>query len=229
MTGHPIELVIFDCDGVLIDSEAIANQVCVEFVATLGHETTMQDFAAKYCGSPINDIWRRVGIDIGVPITEDFRKAVDAEVHRRFETGLTAVEGVVELLDALAYRRCVASSTGIKKLRVNLERVGLLGKFEPGVFSASQVARGKPAPDVFLYAASQMGADPAHCLVIEDSVAGVTAARRAGMTTIGFAGGGHVTDAHPRRLLDVGALTVAHSMAELAVVLDGLADQAHAA
>ena len=222
MIATPIDLIIFDCDGVLIDSEVIANQVCVEFVATLGHQTTMHDFAAKYCGSPINDIWQRVGLDIGVPITEAFRKAVDDEVHRRFEMDLKAVEGVSELLDALQHRRCVASSTGIKKLRANLERVGLLGKFEPGVFSASQVARGKPAPDVFLYAASQMGADPGRCLVIEDSVAGVTAARRAGMTTIGFAGGGHVTQAHPQRLLDVGALTIAGSMTELAAYLNDM-------
>lgn len=229
MTTAPIELIIFDCDGVLIDSEAIANQVCVEFVATLGFETTMHDFAAKYCGSPINDIWRRVGLDIGQPISDDFRKAVDEEVHRRFETGLQAVEGVAELLDRLPHRRCVASSTGIKKLRTNLERVNLLDKFDPGVFSASQVARGKPAPDVFLYAASQMGADPAHCLVIEDSVAGVTAARRAGMTTIGFAGGGHVTDKHPQRLLDVGASTIALTMADLATVLNDYAARPSAA
>ena len=215
-----VDLVIFDCDGVLIDSEAIANQVCVEFVATLGHDISMHDFAARYCGSPIGDIWRRVAIDFGVPIDDAFRRDVDAEVHRRFETSLCAMDGVADVLDAIERRFCVASSTGLVKLRNNLARVGLLQRFDPGVFSASQVARGKPAPDVFLYAASQMGADPAHCLVVEDSIAGVTAARRAGMRVIGFAGGGHVNDHHPELLMDVGAWRIAQSMPELGMLLD---------
>ena len=218
-----VDLVIFDCDGVLIDSEAIANQVCVEHMATLGREMTMQSFAARYSGSPIGDIWRRVEDDHGVVIGEEARLSIDTEIHRRFETGLRTIEGVTEMLDYLAARRCVASSTGLKKLRRNLATVGLLERFEPGVFSASQVARGKPAPDVFLYAASQMGADPARCLVIEDSVAGVSAARRAGMMTIGFAGGGHVDAAHPERLIAVGASDIATSMPHLSSLLRGYA------
>ena len=215
MKARAIELVIFDCDGVLIDSEAIANQVCVEFIARLGHQTTMHEFAARYCGSPIRDIWRRVAADTGLMISEAFAKDVEAEMHRRFDTGLQPIDGVMRMLSTLDLRRCVASSTGRAKLHRNLAQVGLLDAFEPGVFSASQVGRGKPAPDVFLYAASQMGADPADCLVVEDSVAGVAAAGRAGMRCLGFAGGAHVTDAHARRLTDAGAMNVAHSMDEL--------------
>ena len=218
-----IDLVIFDCDGVLIDSEAIANQVCVEHMETLGRSMTMQVFATRYSGSPIGDIWRRVEADHNVIITSEARSAVDTEIHRRFETGLKAVEGVADMLDCLAARRCVASSTGLEKLRRNLARVELLTKFDPGVFSASQVARGKPAPDVFLYAASQMGADPSRCLVVEDSIAGVSAARRAGMMTIGFAGAGHVDEAHPERLIAVGASDIATSMPHLTTLLQAYA------
>ena len=217
-----VGLVIFDCDGVLIDSEAIANQVCVEFMANIGHHTTMHEFAAQYSGSPISDIWRRVGIETGLEITETFRRDVDAEVHRRFDDGLKAMDGVEAVLDGLQIPFCVASSTGLVKLRKNLDRVKLLQKFDPLVFSASQVARGKPAPDVFLFAASQVGADPGQCLVIEDSLAGVKAARRAGMSVIGFAGGSHLTNTHPERLLEAGAMEVAQSMKQLQPILDRL-------
>jgi len=218
-----IDLVIFDCDGVLIDSESIANEVCAAHLSALGHTMTMREFASRYCGSPISDIWRRVEADFHVVIDPAARAAIDDEVHRRFETSLRTISGVAEMLDCLAPRRCVASSTGIVKLRKNLARVGLLERFEPGIFSASQVARGKPAPDVFLFAASQMGADPARCIVVEDSVAGVTAARRAGMLSIGFAGGGHIGEGHHDRLRAVGAEAVADSMPELARLLEQLA------
>lgn len=223
MSEPRIDLVIFDCDGVLIDSESIANEVCARHLMTLGPTLTMHEFAARYCGSPIRDIWRRVEADFGVIVDDAMRAAIDTEIHALFETSLRTVSGVVEMLDCLAAKRCVASSTGIVKLRANLARVGLLDRFEPGVFSASQVARGKPAPDVFLFAASQMGADPSRCIVVEDSVAGVTAARRAGMVSIGFAGGGHIDDGHPDRLKAVGAKVIAETMHDLGRLLGEMA------
>ncbi len=210
-----VQLVIFDCDGVLIDSETIANQVCVEHVSRLGLHMTMQEFAAEYSGSPVRDIWRRVEERIGATISDAFRKQVDDEVHRRFESDLKEMEGVFDVLNQILVPKCVASSTGLVKLKKNLTQVGLHESFDPGIFSASQVARGKPSPDVFMFAASQMGADPGHCLVIEDSVAGVKAARRAGMRVIGFSGGGHTLGDHDRKLLDVGAEHVVSSMKAL--------------
>jgi HAD superfamily hydrolase (TIGR01509 family) len=214
-----IELIIFDCDGVLIDSEAIANQVCVEHLAAIGLSMTMRDFAGRYAGSQIRDIWRRVGEDIGRPVPETLKRQIDEEIHRRLADELKAMDGVFEVLGAISARRCVASSTGLVKLRKNLGLVGLLDLFEPCIFSASQVARGKPAPDVFLYAASQMGEDPLRCLVIEDSLPGIEAAKRAGMKAIGFAGGGHVLPDHAQRLSAAGAISVAASMAELSPIL----------
>jgi len=215
-----IELIIFDCDGVLIDSESIANQVCVEHLATIGMSMTMRDFAARYAGSKIRDIWRRVGEDIGRPVPDALKLAIDEEIHRRLAVELKAMDGVFEVLGAISARRCVASSTGLVKLKKNLGQVGLLELFEPGIFSASQVARGKPAPDVFLFAASQMGADPACCLVIEDSLPGIAAARRAGMKAVGFAGGGHVLPDHAQRLSSAGAVAVAGSMRDVPPILE---------
>ena len=214
-----VDLVIFDCDGVLINSEEIASGVCVEALATLGMHLTLQQYAARYSGRPVVDAWRRVEEDHGGALPEGFRERVDTEVLRRFSLSLEPMEGVVEVLAGLRLPRCVASSTSLPLLRSNLAQVRLDGYFEPAVFSVSQVKRGKPAPDVFLFAASQMGADPTHCLVIEESAAGVTAARRAGMKVIGFSGGGHAAPDHADRLRAAGAVTVVHAMRELPAFL----------
>jgi len=209
------ELIIFDCDGVLINSEELASEVCVTAVAELGLHLTPQQYADRYAGNPVAEIWKRVAHDIGRELPEGFRERVDQLVRKRFETELSPIEGVADVLTALDHPRCVASSTQLPLLKANLERVGLIQHFDPHVFSGSQVKRGKPAPDVFLYAASQMGADPAHCLVIEDSLAGVTAARRAGMHVIGFTGGGHISHDLDSRLKTAGAFDTFKSMHDL--------------
>ena len=212
MSLADIDLVIFDCDGVLINSEELASEICVEAVRDLGLHLTPHQYADRYAGHPVSEIWRRVQEDCGQPLPDGFRERVDKLVRRRFETELQAISGVADVLGGLNHPRCVASSSQLDLLRANLGRTGLIGHFDPHIFSGSQVKRGKPAPDVFLYAASQMGADPHRCLVIEDSMAGVTAARRAGMHAIGFAGGGHASDVLQDRLLEAGARQVFDSM-----------------
>ncbi len=214
-----IDLVIFDCDGVLINSEEIASAVCVEALAELGLRLTLQQYASRYSGRPVADAWRLVEADHGKPLPTGFREKVDTEVLRRFSLSLEPIDGVVDMLKGLRLPRCVASSTTLPLLKGNLAQVGLAGFFDPSVFSVSQVKRGKPAPDVFLFAASQMGADPHRCLVIEDSAAGVTAARRAGMRAIGFSGGGHTAPDHAEKLTAQGAFAVVHAMRELATLL----------
>ncbi|MDP4595211.1 MAG: HAD family phosphatase [Beijerinckiaceae bacterium] len=215
MSLADIDLVVFDCDGVLINSEELASEICVAAVRELGLHLTPHQYADRYAGHPVAEIWRRVEEDCGKPLPAGFRETVDTDVRRRFETELVAITGVAELLAQLVHPRCVASSSHITLLRANLGRVGLIDYFDPHVFSGSQVKRGKPAPDVFLYAASQMGADPARCLVIEDSMAGVTAARRAGMKAIGFAGGGHASEVLHERLLEAGAVDVFKTMQDI--------------
>ncbi|MDH7795922.1 MULTISPECIES: HAD-IA family hydrolase [unclassified Beijerinckia] len=213
------DLVIFDCDGVLINSEEIASHVCADAVAELGLIMTPYDYASRYAGMPVAEAWRRVEADSGRPLPEGFREKVDTEIHRRFDIELAAIDGMAEVLRASSYPRCVASSTRLSLLQKNLAKTGLIQFFERGVFSVSQVKRGKPAPDVFLFAASQMGADPARCVVIEDSVAGVTAGRRAGMDVIGFMGGGHSSPAIKASLEQAGARRIAANAAMLKPLL----------
>lgn len=213
------DLVIFDCDGVLINSEELASEICIEAVKEVGLNLTMHEYADRYAGNPVAEIWRMVERDAGRSLPDGFQGRVDEMVFRRFSTELATITGVVEVLEALKNPRCVASSTQLPRLRENLGKVGLLDHFDPHVFSGSQVKRGKPAPDVFLYAASQMGADPAHCLVIEDSLTGVTAARRAGMNVVGFCGGGHASPGLQKRLHEAGAVKVVGSMAEIGELL----------
>lgn len=208
-------LTIYDCDGTLIDSETIAMQVCAAAARSIGLDYTPETFGRRFIGIPGKDTWAAIEVEYGRPLPDGFREATDGEIKRRFLTEIRPVPGVRAAVEEIGGRRCVASSTGLHSLRRNIRTAGLEDLFDPHIFSASQVARGKPAPDVFLFAASQMGVDPIHCLVIEDSVPGVTAARRAGMQVIGFTGVSHER-AHTReRLLAAGALAVADDMADL--------------
>lgn len=206
---------IFDCDGTLIDSEGIACSVCAEALSGIGVPYTTQMFAARYAGRPARETWEHVTRVYGVTLPDGFNQSINAEIHRRLDAEVLPVEGARAAIEAIGGARCVASSTGITQLRKNLVTAGLADLFNDSVFSASQVKRGKPAPDVFLYAASQMGADPADCIVVEDTVAGVTAARRAGMTVIGFIGANHAGEGLEARLTQAGACEVVPHMRDL--------------
>lgn len=209
-------LTIYDCDGTLIDSEGIACSVCAEALSGIGVPYTTALFAARYAGMPARETWDRVKRQYGVTLPEGFNAAINADIHRRLDAGVLPVEGVREAVLAIGGERCVASSTGLKQLNKNLATAGLADIFGEHVFSASQVKRGKPAPDVFLYAASQMGSDPADAIVIEDTVNGVMAARRAGMRVIGFVGANHAGEGIEARLSDAGARIIVHHMRDLA-------------
>ena len=208
-------LIIYDCDGTLIDSETIAGQEVHRAIASFGMDYTLNSYNAKFTGVPAMRTWELLAEEYGQPFPAGTRDIIDSEINRRFEIELDVVAGVHEAVASLGLPHCVASSTGLHHLRKNLEQVGLLAAFDPHVFSASQVKRGKPAPDVFLYAASQMGHDPAECIVIEDSVNGVKAARRAGMVVLGFTGAGHAFDGLADKLRDAGAIQVVPHMNEL--------------
>jgi HAD superfamily hydrolase (TIGR01509 family) len=215
-------LIIFDCDGVLIDSEIIACSAGAEMMTRLGRPITMHEFASRFTGIPSADTWTLIEAELGRAIPEAVREAELQHTKARFAAELQPIAGAQHMVRRLKSRKCVASSTGLLALRHNLGVVGLLDLFDPSIFSASQVARGKPAPDVFLYAASQMGFDPDSCLVLEDSEAGVTAARRAGMRVAGFTGGSHADPTLPRRLRTAGAETILSRHED---VLDFLADE----
>jgi HAD superfamily hydrolase (TIGR01509 family) len=211
--------VIYDCDGTLIDSEHIAGSVCAEALTRIGWPMTMEAFNRRFTGVPARRTWEILAGEIPFALPDGFNAAIDAEIHRRFATELQPIPGAEEAVLAIGGKRAVASSTARPQLVKNLVKTGLQPLFGNHIYSASQVARGKPAPDVFLFAASQIGVDPARCLVIEDSVAGVTSARRAGMRVIGFAGASNGIPDLEARLVEAGAQQVAPDMAVLPEIL----------
>ena len=209
-------LIIYDCDGTLIDTETVYAEDCLAAFGRLGLPGwTMERYVDTFVGIPADIGWGFIERDYGGPLPAGFRQQVNAVIHQRFASGLRAAEGVREAVTAIGPLRCVASSTRLEPLIRNIARADLTDLFAPAIFSASQVRRGKPAPDVFLFAASQMGFDPPHCVVIEDSVPGVIAARRAGMRVIGFTGLAHDAARLDAKLREAGALAVVAHMRSL--------------
>ncbi|GGV89509.1 sugar transferase [Streptomyces gelaticus] len=187
------ELVIFDCDGVLVDSERIAVRIQVQVGAELGWPLTAEEVVEQFVGRSNKSIGEL--IDARLPGASAAWQRRFEDLHREaVETELVTVEGIHEALAALTLPTCVASSGSHEKMRHTLGHTGLYAHFEGRIFSATEVAHGKPAPDLFLHAARRMGVDPAACVVVEDSKYGVQAARSAGMRAFGYAGG--LTPAH---------------------------------
>ena len=201
----PFDLIIFDCDGVLVDSEVISCRVHAEVLTGHGYPITAEQVFARFLGRSALAASREVETELGRALPEDFDAQLKAALFDEFAVSLQAVPHVAEALAAIATPVCVASSGTPDKIRTSLTLTGLLPHVAPHIFSATQVAHGKPAPDLFLFAASQMSATPARCLVIEDSGPGITAARAAGMTAFGFSGGSHCRPGHAETLIAAGA------------------------
>ena len=185
------EVVIFDCDGVLVDSEVIALGVMRRRLSEAGLRLTDQETRERFLGRRLDSSLRGIETELGAPLPETFREDFSREIVSAFVRELKGVEGVRPAVAGLRARVCVASSSGPERIRLSLRVAGYETLFAPNIFSAAEVAKGKPSPDLFLHAARAMDAKPEHCLVIEDSVAGVVAARAAGMTVFGFVGASH--------------------------------------
>lgn len=181
------EAVIFDCDGVLVDTEPIANAVLARLICELGVEATPEETMATYMGRSWRSCMEILEQRLGHPPHAGFTERYRAETAAAWRRELTLVPGVVDVLDALELPCCVASSGEHERLRLTLGLTGLLERFEGRIFSATEVARGKPAPDLFLHAAERMGFEAATTAVVEDTVPGVEAGRAAGMRVLAFA------------------------------------------
>jgi HAD superfamily hydrolase (TIGR01509 family) len=211
----PHDLIIYDCDGTLIDTETIYAEINLKAYHLLGlTHWTMDSYVDAMVGIPVAAGRKVLEADYGGPLPADFEAGIEREVHRRFTEELQSLPGVRNAVSLIEGPRCVASSTSLVPLKRNLATAGLIDLFDPHVFSASQVSRGKPHPDVFLFSAESMGARPDNCLVIEDSVPGVLAARAAGMPVIGFTGVAHDRSRISARLKEAGAMAVIDHMAE---------------
>jgi len=204
--GRAPGLVIFDCDGVLVDSERISVRVGVDVLAEHGWHLTEEEFAARFVGCSAAEFERGIADYVGADLAREWDERYSPRFRAAFESELEAVHGVVEVLQVLeasGVPTCVASNSDHRHIEHVLELAGLHDRLTGRVFSAHDVAAGKPAPDLFLHAAASLGTDPAECVVVEDSPFGAMAARAAGMRCYGYAGGLTPAD----RLAEQGAVT----------------------
>ena len=208
MPVSSVRLVIFDCDGVLVDSERLVVRTEAAILSGLGWELSEAEIIDRFVGRSARYMHGEIERVLGREI--DWEAEFEVEYRRVLESDLVAVDGVADLLDQITVATCVASSGNHEKIRFSLGLTNLLDRFGDRIFSVEDVERGKPDPDVFLYAADQMGFAPYECAVIEDSVSGVTAGIAAGMRVFAFAGG--VTSASK---LSMDGASVFHHMSEL--------------
>jgi len=208
------ELVIFDCDGVLVDSESIVCRVLAEEMNKLGMEATAEELDEQFSGRPARECLLEIETRYGGPLPEHYFHNTERRIREAFHAELEPVAGIEDLLDHLLQvnlQSCVASSGSHEKMQLTLNKTGLYEYFDGRIFSADDVSRGKPSPDLFLHAAQVMGVEPQHCLVVEDSIAGVQAAVAAGMQVVAYS-------SHPLRgpqLAKAGARVVGDLMAVL--------------
>jgi HAD superfamily hydrolase (TIGR01509 family) len=184
------DLIIFDCDGVLIDSELLSCRCLSEVLAGYGIDLALGQALDLFLGRSVTAV-REHYAALGRLIPEQFSAELKAGVHAAFLSGLCPIEGVSSVLEGLQIPHCVASSSDMDRVSFSLSLTGLAPHFDSRLYTAQMVELGKPAPDLFLYAAERMQADPRRTLVIEDSISGVTAGKAAGMTVWGFVGGSH--------------------------------------
>ncbi len=220
-----MDLILFDCDGVLVDSEIIACRVLATEIGAHIPELDQTDFAARIFGVTDHDAVRQAEAEFGVRLPDGFVDEVADTIYRAVLAEVEAVPGAADAVGAITLPMAVVSNSPLQRVRQMLDRTGLRPFFEDRLFCAEMVARPKPHPDVYLSAVQSSGAAPARCIAVEDSVAGVTAAVAAGITVIGFLGGGHIQAGHGDRLRAAGARSLCGSMRELssslAIVLTG--------
>ncbi|GAA5619874.1 MULTISPECIES: HAD family hydrolase [Brucella] len=214
------DLVIFDCDGVLVDSEIISCGAVADVLSRHGVPTDLNYALRTFLGRPASAVTDAFTEQTNKPLPDTFVSSWREYLFTRFEQELVAVDGILSAIEAIPLPRCVASSSDEERLQISLGRTGLLPLFEGNIFSTTMVRHGKPAPDLFLYAARQMDVSAPRCVVVEDSPSGVKAAKAAGMTAVGFTGGSHysVLD-NTETLLNAGADHILKRAADLPSLL----------
>jgi HAD superfamily hydrolase (TIGR01509 family) len=208
-------VIIFDCNGVLVDSEPLAATIVSQEFIRAGFALTPDIVARYFTGRRQADMFAEVEIAAGRKLPKDFAAIVASATLRRFRAELRATAHAAHALSWLRGPKCVASSSTLDRMRVSLETTDLIRYFEPNLFSAADVPNGKPAPDLFLHAAAKMRVNSADCLVVEDSAVGVAAGVAAGMTVIGFVGGSHAGGKLATQLSAAGARAVISDMRAL--------------
>ncbi|WP_350333330.1 HAD family hydrolase [Coralliovum pocilloporae] len=217
-------LIIFDADGVLLDSEIVAAKVETEAFRQHGFDRDPQDFVREFAGLPGSEIKSRIEEELGKNLPDDLLDQIERTIDERLAKDVKAIEGVEDMLDSLDDPRCVCSNSPTERLEATFRKTALFDRFRPYIFSAISIedVEPKPAPDIFLHAARELETDPGDCIVIEDSVHGVAGAIAAGMRVIGFVGGSHSFTGHSELLMEAGAETVARRLSEIAPIIEAM-------
>ncbi len=220
-----IELVIFDCDGVLMDSETVAAAAELEVYKEYGVEMDVAEFAARYAGKDSALTVRDMEEELGHALPDDLIQKIRANVTAKCGLEAKMIEGADIMLDQLDQARCICSNGPQEKMRHMLDRVGLYDRFRPYVFSAKDFdpPKHKPMPDIFLHALEEFSVRPGQALVVEDSVHGIAGARAAGTRVVGFTGASHTFPGHADQLIDAGAETVINRLSDLPAVVGAFA------
>jgi len=213
--GSNVELVIFDCDGVLVDSEVISCRAHAETLTRHGYPITSEQVLTRFLGVSDREARQAIETELGHKLPDDFEQQVKTATLRCYADDLRLIPNIDTAIAGIDLPKCVASSGTPEKIRHGLTCAGLYDLLAPHIFSASQVKRGKPAPDLFLFAAGQMRASPERCVVIEDSIPGITGALAAGMTVLGFYGGSHCRPGYADTLRAAGAALTFDDMRQL--------------
>lgn len=227
---HLSHLLVCDFDGVVADSEVVANTILAEMISQQGVPTTLQECYSKYMGRGLVEVISKVEADLDKKLPDSFQSDFHSRLMARFRQGLNPVNGAPEFLEYFAHLpKCIASASSPDRLELCIDVLGLERTFGAHVYSASLVARGKPHPDIFLYAARQMDISPSRAIVIEDSAKGVRAGVAAGMIVIGLLAASHIPKGHGDRLYRAGAHHVAATFADArATINEILGDGAQA-
>jgi HAD superfamily hydrolase (TIGR01509 family) len=214
--------ILFDFDGVLLESELELNRLTAELLTSLGHATTLEEALEHYTGLTGPDVVRVMEARIGGPVPAEFHDAMREASKRALAEGIEPVAGAIEFVRQVPHPlpKAVASSSSTRWIRTHLAHLGLGAAFEPHIYSGKEhVSRGKPAPDLYLYAAKQIGVPIDKCVIIEDSKVGATAGLASGARVIGLAAGSHCLDGHGDMLRSAGVTEIAHSFEELSSLL----------
>ena len=220
------DLVIFDCDGVLVDSEVVAARVEAELVSAAGYEITAEEISEAYAGLTFKDILIRIEEKAAIPFQVSLIDQAEDLIDRRLKAEVRAIEGAHEAASEVVCHKCICSNSRTERIEFMLEKTRLLPYFAGRIFSSLETPTGKPkpAPDVFLHGARTLGADPRNTFVIEDSVHGIAGAKAAGTRVIGFTGAAHSYAGHADALTEAGAETVIRRWADFPAVVAALSE-----
>lgn len=220
------DLTLFDCDGVLVDSEIIAAKVESKLLTEAGYPISVEEMGERFAGMTWKNILLTIEKEVDIPLSASLIDKSEQLLDQRLAREVKAIEGVQYALSRIAGPRCICSNSSLQRLDMMLTKVGLKEFFAPHIYSAKDLGadRVKPKPDIFLHGAQQFNVSPSKCIVIEDSVHGVHAAREAGMRVIGFTGASHTYTSHADKLTDAGAETVIARMQDLPGVIAAMAE-----